>query len=61
MRVCTFHVTPFLADGWPVVMKDVQYSLIASKSAKSSASALDGGSKNACRSALWKDPRRELS
>jgi len=63
MRVCTFHAMPFLEDGWPVVTKDVQYSLIALKRAKSSAFALafDVGPKNASRSALWTDPRWGLS
>jgi len=61
MRVCTFHAIPFLVDGWPVVTKDVQYSLIASKRAKSSAFALDSGPKNAASSALWSDPRWGLS
>ena len=61
MRVCTFHAMPFLADGWPVVMNDVQYSLIASKRAKSLASAFDGGPKNARSSALWVDSRWGLS
>ena len=63
MRVCTFHAMPLLADGWPVVTKDVQYSLIAAKRAKSSVFALefDVGPKNASRSALWDDPRWGLS
>ena len=61
MRVCTFHAVPFLADGWPVVTKDVQYSLIASKRAKSSAFAFDVGPKNASRSAPWNDPMWGLS
>ena len=61
MRVCTFHAMPFSADGWPVVTKDVQYSLIASKRAESLAFALVGEPKNASSSELWNDPRWGLS
>jgi hypothetical protein len=57
----TFHTTPFLADGVPVVTKEVKYSLMASNKALSFASALEGGVKNACKSSPWKDPKWGLS